>query len=381
MDTSYSLALLVQACFDCLRHKRNTPSALRFMVNLERNLIALDEDLQDGTYRPGRSICFAITRPKPREVWAADFRDRIVHHLIYNHLAPKFIPRFIADSCACIPGRGTLYGAKRVQGHARSVTENWQQPAMYVKGDFANFFVSVDKRVLWPLLANRLPERWWRDLTRTVLFHDPRTDVEIHGSSSDLARVPPHKRLMNAPADHGLPIGNLSSQFFANVLLNPLDQFVKHRIRARYYARYVDDWVLLHQSAGWLESAYAAVQAYLPTLRLSLNPTKKIIQPVARGIDFAGFVIKPHRLVVRRRTLCSAIQRIETVPIQDAYETGNSYLGLLRHADSHHDRAKLANALRKRGLTVNAAATKCFPPAATDPTPTFRSPTCPAHES
>lgn len=361
MDSSYSLPLLVQAYRDCRRHKRNTRSALQFEMNLERNLIALDDDLLSGEYRPGRSICFAITYPKPREVWAADFRDRIVHHLIYNYLAPIFLPRFIADSCACIPGRGTLYAAQRLEKHILSVTQGWQQPARYIKADFANFFVSIDKRVLWPLLANRIPERWWRDLVRAVLFHDPRANVEIRGERSALLLVPPHKRLMNAPADHGLPIGNLSSQFFANVLLNQLDQFVKHRLGVRHYVRYVDDWVLVHQSKDWLNATYDTIRSYLPSLHLELNPSKTVKQPVARGVDFAGFVIKPHRLEVRRRTMRHALERIEAAANDEVYETGNSYLGLLRHSDSRHDRARIANALRKRGLTVAADLTKAYP--------------------
>lgn len=366
MDSSHLCPQLVQAYFDCRHHKRNTHSALRFELNLEHNIIALLDDLLDGSYRPGKSICFAITRPKPREVWAADFRDRIVHHLIYNHLAPVFLPRFIADSCACIPGRGTLYAAERLQHHARSVTHGWQEEAFYLKADFANFFVSIDKCTLWPLLANRLPERWWRDLVHKVLFHDPRQNVEVRGKRSDLAKVPQHKRLMRAPTDHGLPIGNLSSQFFANVLLNQLDQFVKHQLHAKHYVRYVDDFVLLHRSAAWLEEAHKAINEFLPGLHLELNPSKTVRQPIARGVDFAGFVIKPHRLEVRRRTMRQALQRIESAANDEVYETGNSYLGLIRHADSQHDRVKLANALRKRGLTVAADATKAYQPSSRD---------------
>ncbi|SSW66640.1 hypothetical protein AVE30378_02179 [Achromobacter veterisilvae] len=362
MDSSYTFALLLQAYYDCRKHKRNTASALRFELNLERNIIALHEDLLNGSYRPGKSVCFAITRPKPREVWAADFPDRIVHHLVYNHLAPIFHPRFIADSCACIPGRGTLYAAQRLEKHVRSVTQNWRRPAMYCKMDLANFFVSIDKRALWPLLANRIPAAWWRNLTRTVLFHDPRDSVDIRGRPSVLTKVPQHKRLMTAPKDHGLPIGNLSSQFFANVLLNQLDQHVKHHIRARHYVRYVDDFVLVHESRDWIDAAHDAINAFLPGLNLALNPTKTIRQPVARGVDFAGFVVKPHRLEARRRTVRHALRRIEAAPADSLYETGNSYLGLLRHADTRHDRARIANALRKRGLTISVDLTRAFRP-------------------
>lgn len=360
MDTGYSLELLAQAYFDCRRHKRTTDSALRFEQNLEHNLMDLHEELMDGSYRPGKSICFAISRPKPREVWAATFRDRIVHHLLYNQIAPRFIARFVADSCACIPGRGTLYAAQRLESKIRSQTQNWSRPAFYLKADFANFFVSIDKRVLWPLLARRISEPWWRELAKLILFHDPRLNYEVRGEAATMAAVPAHKRLTNAGPYSGLPIGNLSSQFFANVLLDALDQHIKQVVRAKHYVRYVDDMVLLHESAQWLNGALADINAFLPGLRLSLNPSKTIIQPVARGVDFAGHVIKPWRRQARRRTVRTALSRIEHQPPDQTMETINSYLGLLRHTDGYHDRARLANAARRRGHAVNGDLTKIY---------------------
>lgn len=354
MDSGYSLGLLVQAYFDCRRHKRTTASALRFEQDLEHNLIALHEELADGSYRPGRSICFAISRPRPREVWAASFRDRIVHHLLFNQIAERFHRRFIADSCACIPGRGTLYAAQRLEAKVRSLTQNWSRPGFYLKIDMANFFVSIDKRVLWPLLAQQIHERWWRGLAKMVLFHDPRANHELRGEASALAAVPPHKRLTNAGRHCGLPIGNLSSQFFANVLLNEVDQHVKHQIRARHYTRYVDDMVLLHESPQWLNAALDGINAFLPALGLALNPRKTILQPIHRGIDYVGHVIKPWRRTTRPRTLHGALERLEHMPDADVYASGNSYLGLVRQAShSHHAQAQVCRALLKRGHAVD----------------------------
>lgn len=244
----FSFSLLVQAYFDCRRHKRNSDTARAFELNLEANLRALHDELAEGTYRPGPSICFIITRPKPREVWAADFRDRIVHHLLYNRIGPAIERSFIANSCACIPGRGTLYAVQRLEAAVRSATQNWSRPAHYLKCDLANFFVSIDKRRLWAELEPRVAGTWWRGLAHLVLFHDPRQDADHRGAAHLRDRVPPHKRLGEQPAHLGLPIGNLSSQFFANVYLNVLDQHVKHRLHATHYVRYVDDFVLLHES-------------------------------------------------------------------------------------------------------------------------------------
>jgi RNA-directed DNA polymerase len=353
---------LVAAYFDCRRTKRNSPSALAFEMRLERNLRHLFDELCDGSYQPRRSICFVVTRPKPREVWAANFRDRIVHHLLYNRIGPRFERGFIADSCACIAGRGTLYAAQRLEAKVRGITQNWSRPAYYLKCDLANFFVSIDKGILRELLAEKISEPWWLALTETVLFHDPRTDFEFRGDQALMRLVPAHKRLMNQPEHLGLPIGNLSSQFFANVYLNVLDQRAKHQLRARHYIRYVDDFVFLHESTDWLSAALRDVDAFLPArLGVRLNPRKTILQPVDTGIDFVGQVIKPWRRDTRRRTFNQALQRVAHAPAEDVYEMANSYFGLLRQATaSHQDRARLANVARARGHSVDRSFTKTF---------------------
>jgi hypothetical protein len=354
---------LVLAYLDCRRTKRNSDSALAFEARLEANLVDLHDRLADGSYRPGRSICFVVQQPRVREVWAATFGDRVVHHLLYNRIAPRFIARFTADSCACIPGRGTLYAARRLEHQVRSVTANWTRPAHYLKCDLANFFVSINKRVLLEQLARHVTEPWWLRLAETVLMHDPRADVEMRGRAELLQRVPPHKSLFNAPAHKGLPIGNLSSQFFANVLLNDLDQRVKHRLRAPHFVRYVDDCVLVHESPAWLNAALADISAWLPAqLDLQLNPRKTILQPVARGIDFVGHVLKPHWRRTRPGTVARAGDRMHRMPADDVHQSANSYFGLFRQAThSHHDRARLANAVRRRGHCIHGSLTKAYP--------------------
>lgn len=356
------MADLVQAWQDCRHAKRNTASALTFERQVESNLCQLRDELLGQTYTPGRSTCFVVTRPKPREVWAADFRDRIVHHLLYNRVSPRFYASFIANSCACIPGRGTLYAAKRLEHSVRSITQNWSRPAFYLKLDLSNFFVAINKNVLREQIARRVKEPFWMALAETILFHDPRQDVELRGSPALLARVPPHKSLFNAPTDTGLPIGNLSSQFFANVYLDALDQFCKHQIGAHHYVRYVDDFVLLHESPQWLNQALTRIDAWLPEhLGAHLNPTKTILQPIERGIDFVGHVIKPWRRTTRPRSLATAVNRLRAMPDADVFTAGNSYLGLMGQAShSHKDRSTVANVLRKRGYSVKGDLTKIY---------------------
>jgi RNA-directed DNA polymerase len=361
MAPEFTFEELVQAYLDCRSTKRNSTSALAFEQRLETNLCQLDDELRNGSYRPGRSICFVITRPKPREVWAAEFRDRIVHHLLYNRISPRFYAGFIADSCACIPGRGTLYGAKRLEAKIRSITQNWSKPAHYLKLDLANFFVSINKHVVRELLAKRV-SGWWLQLAELVLFHDPRQDFELRGDPDLLARVPAHKRLTSQPSHLGLPIGNLSSQFFANVLLDALDQHIKHDLRCKHYIRYVDDMVLLHESPQWLNAAKADIEAWLPArLGLQLNPTKTILQPVDRGVDFVGQVIRPWHRTSRKRTVNEAMSRVRTIDAVDLFETANSYYGLFRQAThSFHQRTLLSNVLRYRGHCISGDLTKIY---------------------
>jgi RNA-directed DNA polymerase len=358
----FPLVELVRAWLDCRKGKRNSASALAFEADLERNLCDLYDELIEGRYKPGRSICFVNLRPKPREVWAAQFRDRIVQHLIYNRIADRFHRSFSADSCACIPGRGTLYGARRLEGHIRSITQNWKRRAFYLKMDVANFFVSIPKAVLWELLAAKVKEPYWRELLRAVLFHDPRQDVEVRGSRARLALVPPHKRLMNAPADTGLPIGNLLSQFCANVFMDVLDQFIKHQLKCRYYIRYVDDFILLHDSPQWLNQARAAIERFVvERLGIRINPSKTILQPISRGVDFVGQVIKPHRRTTRKRTLRAALNRLEFLPAEQLHAIGNSYLGLVRQAGKcHTEQARVGRALRRRGHAVAGDLSKIY---------------------
>lgn len=356
----FSFTDLMQAYLDCRRNKRRSNSALAFEINLESNLMQLHAELNSGSYRPGRSICFVVTHPKPREVWAADFRDRIVHHLLYNHIGPAIERAFIADSCACITGRGTLYAAKRLEAKVRSITHNWSQPAHYLKCDLANFFVSINKHVLAAQLQARISDPQWLALALLILWHDPRQDYELRSSASLLAKVPQHKRLTEQPDHLGLPIGNLSSQFFANVHLDALDQYVKHQLRARYYIRYVDDFVLLHQSPQQLNQWREQIEAFLAVqLQAQLNPRKTIIQPVERGVDFVGQVIKPWRRITRRKTVATALRRAASTPAGQLRETANSYFGQLGQAShSHNDRRKLAKALLMRGRAVNAGLSK-----------------------
>jgi retron-type reverse transcriptase len=293
-------------------------------------------------------------------VWAADFRDRVVHHLLYNRVAERFYKRFIHDSFACIPGKGALAAVDRLEHFTRSASQNHSVPTFFLKVDVANFFVSIRKPVLDALLTRQITEPWWLALCRVVLHHDPTSDVIVRSSAALMRSVPAHKSLINSNGQ-GLPIGNLSSQFFANVYLDPLDQFAKHQLKARQFVRYVDDVVMLgHDSAALYDAAHYMNDFIGASLGLHLHPNKTEINRIERGINFLGYIVRPHARYVRRSTLDNAHKKIHD-PALDAGQmqaTANSYFGLMRHANAWRERKRFANALRQTGHRVHRDLTR-----------------------
>lgn len=356
---------LFEAYYDCRRTKRNSANALLFEEQLERNLMGLYHELRSGEYRPGRSICFVVEHPKVREVWAADFRDRIVHHLLYNRIADRFHRRFIHDSYACIPGKGTHRAVARMEHMARSLTQNHKLPGYVLKMDVANFFVSIDRQILDGQLAKHIHEPWWLALCRTVLHHDPTQNVYIKSPSWLLGRVPAHKSLFNADG-RGLPIGNLSSQFFANVYMDALDQHAKHTLKVQRWVRYVDDVVVFGRDARDLAALAPQVDGFLrDNLGIRLHPNKTSINRIDHGFDALGFVVRPHARYLRRSTVRNAFAKLDGMcrsrqPAVDIRAVANSYFGILGQATAWRERSRMAAMLRSHGHIVALQANRMF---------------------
>jgi len=353
---------LFEAYFDCRKTKRNTFNALAFEERLERNLMDLYYELHAGEYQPGQSICFVVEHPKVREVWAADFRDRIVHHLLYNRVSARFYNRFAHDSFACIPGKGALRAVDRLEYFTRSASQNYSVPTFYLKADVANFFVSIKKPILDALLARHITEPWWMDLCRRVLHHDPTTNVQVRSAPGLMRKVPSHKSLFNSGGD-GLPIGNLSSQFFANVYMDPADQFAKHKLKAVHYVRYVDDMVMLGHDGASLYDKCRYLDDFLgERLALRLHPKKTEINRIEGGINFLGYIVRPHARYVRQSTIRTARQKVlATRAGADPSITramANSYFGLMGHANAWHERKRFASLLRAHGHRVGSDLTR-----------------------
>ncbi len=307
-----------QAYIACRRGKRRTASAQRYAVGVFDRLANTVDALASGMWKPSTAQAFVVTRPKAREVLAAAFGDRVVHHLLVPHLERQFEPAFIFDAWSNRVGKGIHAAVARLRGFMQSLTDNGARPGHALQLDIANFFNRIDRARLFQLLRRRLERDVLRKpddvrhirsamadrllwLCRQLLTGNAALGARPLGDPQRFASLPAHKRLINAPAGHGLPIGNLTSQFFANVYLNELDQFVKHRLKCRHYLRYVDDFVLLATDRQTLEHWREDIQGLLRR-RLDLELRDEgLIAPVADGVDFLGYRVRASHLVCRPR--------------------------------------------------------------------------------
>ena len=294
------------------RRKKPSRNMLSFQMDWVDGLFDLREEINSGTWSPRATRCFIAEAPKAREIHAPDYRDRVLHHWLVPKLEPLF--PFIADSYSNQKGKGTLAAVKRLHQFFRQV-ESGQGGGYFLQLDVKNFFNSIYRPTLWTMLKRAMERAgtpmYVQRATHALLRHSPATHGVIHRSTSaQRALVPAHKRLESAAPGCGLPIGNLSSQFFANVYLSPLDYFVKHVLKAQRYDRYVDDFVLVHRSRDQLLEWKAQIEAFLRReLRLELKAEWKL-QPLTEGCDFLGYVVRPSHLRVRRRVISHARQKL-----------------------------------------------------------------------
>jgi retron-type reverse transcriptase len=263
-------ANLLRAARQAERGKRFRPPVLAFHAELEHELCRLEADLRARTYRPGPYRTFHIHEPKKRLISAAPYRDRVVHHALVNVLAPVWERCFLPDSYACRQGKGTHAAMRRCQHFARRHRWAW-------KADVARYFPSIDHAVLKELLARRVKDPDVLGLAGLLIDHsNPQEEVPALFPGDDLFTLCGRRR--------GLPLGNQTSQFFANVYLDPLDHFLKDRLGLPGYVRYVDDFVAFADDRRTLLRAREQVCAFLQTLRLRLHPTKDAVFPVSQGI-------------------------------------------------------------------------------------------------
>lgn len=308
----FSLENLYSAYVRCRRNKRRRRSALAFEIHAEENLINLQSDLVSRAYRPLPSVCFVTESPKLREIFAADFRDRIVHHLVVSYLEPFWERKFIHDSFACRVGKGTHAAVARLQRFMRKATLGGARKAFYLHLDIRSFFMSIDKQILFDMLIRKEKNPDIRWLLRVIIFNNPADSPVLKGRPHLFDQIPAHKSLFGTPAGKGLPIGNYTSQFFANVYLNALDQFVKHTLKSSWYIRYVDDMVLVSHDRRQLEDWKYRIGVFLENhLKLGFNAKAEKLAPVLNGCDFLGYIVRPACLLIRRRVVNNLKRRLD----------------------------------------------------------------------
>ncbi len=332
-------------------------------MDYESNLLTLYEELISRTYRIKKSICFINFKPVQREIFAADFRDRVIHHLIYNYISPLFEKRFIHDSYSCRKGKGTHYGIKRMSKFIRASSQNYTKDCYILKLDISGYFMAMNKHLLYKKVITELSRQKEKlnfdydliiYLVQKVIFNDPTQDCIIKGKRSDWKNLPYTKSLFHAEKDCGLPIGNLTSQLFGNVYMNEFDHFVKRDLGIKYYGRYVDDFILIHPDKQYLLWMIDKIQTYLSEeLNLVLHPHKIYLQHFIKGVTYLGAVIKPHRTYIGSRVKGSFYQAIKEqndliishepskIEKENFVACMNSYLGIMKHHKTYNLRKKM----------------------------------------
>ena len=359
-DTEQFLENLFELYFQCRKNKRYSFGALTFEVDFENNLMQLYRELQTKTWHPGSCNCFIVDKPVKREIFAAPFKDRIVHHILISELEPCFEKYFIHDSYACRKGKGTHMAIKRLFHFINSQTCNNSQEAWILKMDIKGFFMNIERKKLYEKLElfietkyrqsllekletdknKKFKGQWIFDLkeieeklsfvkylTREIVFNDPTCSVNYKSSKRAWEGLPKDKSLFTTKTGYGLPIGNLTSQVFANFYLTEFEQFLKEE------------------------------------LGLTLHPKKIYLQPAKNGVPFLGAYIKPNYIMAGKRVLKNFMQKARGYEklaqnhkpskeeLNEIQASINSYLGIMRHYKSWRFRVKVLKEYFKEKLS------------------------------
>ena len=307
-----SIENLFQAWNEFRKGKSKRLDVQIFERNLEDNLFNLHERLKNKTYRHGGYQSFYVQDPKQRHIHKARVADRIVHHLIYTFLYKLFDNSFIYDSYSCRLDKGTHKGVKRLKQFARKISQNHTQSCWALKCDIKKFFASVDHGILLNLLGKKIKDKNIIWLLRQIIDS------------------------FQTESDKGIPLGNLTSQIFANIYLNELDQFIKRKMKVSYYLRYADDFIFLSESKECLPQYINELKKFLLNkLTLELHPKKIIVRRLDNGIDFLGYIVLPHYILPRTKTKRRMFKKLEEKVGQKNFNQSlQSYLGYLGHANA-----------------------------------------------
>ena len=305
-----SIENLLVSWREFLRGKRKRKDVAEFFLNFSDNILALQQELRAKIYQHGGYEAFKINDPKPRDIHKALVCDRLLHHAIYRILYPYFERKFVFDSYSCRNNKGTHKAINRFRAFGRKVSKNNTSTCWILKGDIRKFFASIDHEILKNILAKHIGDEdaLWL-LAQVIDSFNSENKNEV-----------------------GLPLGNLTSQLFVNIYMNEFDQYVKRELDVKYYIRYADDFVILHQDKKYLESLIPKISEFLETkLKLKLHPDKVFIKTLVSGVDFLGWINFPNHRVLRTATKRRMMNKIQK---SSKLETLDSYLGLLKHGNA-----------------------------------------------
>lgn len=336
--------MLYEAFNKAKKGKLNTVNEQRFEEDRELELIRLVDDVIGRTYKPSRSVAFITHKPVPREIFAAPFRDRVIHHFLIMMNGDFWDNRLSSRSFSCRDGKGTLYGIRTLEKDIRNVTKQWSEDAWVMKIDLQGYFMSLPRkylfeRVCWGL-DRQFPQKGptydiCKYLWKQIIFDNPTVGVRIKGSLSDWDILPPSKSMFNSKPGHGIVIGNLTSQWVSNMALDPLDRFVKFDLGINHYGRYVDDAYFVAATKQELLDIRPKVEEFITNLGLVVHPKKFFLQPANYGVPFLGVVVYPGYIVLGKRFRANMKQvsqdiRMDGLSIRNT-EKIKSYKGLTMH--------------------------------------------------
>lgn len=334
----------------CLKRKKKTINAMEFTNDLYTKLYNLYIELNQRTYEIGNSIAFCVDEPVKREVFAADFRDRIVHHLVMERIGKYFEENFIYDSYSCRVGKGTEFGVQCLYNDLYDVTNGFKDEAWIIKCDLKSFFMTISKERLYNKLETFLTKcykednlEFWLDIIHKIVFDKPQEHCIVKQTRDHWDGLPKEKSLFFCQDGLGLPIGNLTSQIFANFYLSEFDHWIQEDMGIKYYGRYVDDFYILLPIDRKSEATplINKIREKLDLMGVILHPNKTYQQSSYKGVKFIGSVVKHGRIYIADRTkghffkfIEEGIQLLKHKPSINnvEYVVGaiNSYLGFMR---------------------------------------------------
>ncbi|MBU2634968.1 reverse transcriptase/maturase family protein [Patescibacteria group bacterium] len=314
-----SLENLFLAWKEFKRGKTNKKDVQDFSLFLEDNIFELYHQLINERYQHSNYTSFYINDPKPRHIHKACVRDRVLHHAVFRILYPIFDKSFIFDSYSCRINKGTHRAVNRLNCFAGKASKNNTKTIYILKLDIKKFFDSIDHNILLSLIKKKIKDE---DVIRLI-------EIIIKSFSTKYNK--------------GIPLGNITSQLFANIYLNELDYYIKHNLRIKYYIRYCDDFIIINNNEEYLEKLILIIDNFLKErLKLSLHPDKIVIKKYHQGIDFLGYVSFPYYRILRTRTKNRMFKKIQQKIKEESFsQTIQSYLGVLKHCNGYKLEKKL----------------------------------------